>query len=419
MRKPVALVATVMILLLPSALFSAEDTLPDRIQKAIDKGVAYLKSHQKGDGSWGGLQADKCGYTGKAIDREYNQAGICGLVLYALLKSGVDPRDPVVQKGFAFFEEGARRGVFDPLLLSSYEISMVILAFEALHNPYKKERVRAAVEGAKSGKPPKTARTNPVVLPPKDLKKMQDLVDALVDRRSPDAWRYNYDPHAPDPDLPFHQDLSSTQLAVIALRSASHCHGVRFDRSLLFSVVDFSLANQEADGPACVEDGANDATGVPVKARGFAYNVESASREEKIATGSMTTAGCTILLVAKTLLLEDRRFQKEYEAKVDRAIADGMAWLDRNWSVKENPRRRYYFFYYLYGVERVADLQDTFRIGNHLWYNEGAEALLADQDSCGAWLREDSGKPNDILNTSFALLFLDRATAPVVLTREK
>jgi squalene-hopene/tetraprenyl-beta-curcumene cyclase len=55
----------------------------------VDRAVAYLRSTQAADGSWGGKQ----------------NPGITGIVLTGLLKSGkVGPNDPMVQRGLAYVE---------------------------------------------------------------------------------------------------------------------------------------------------------------------------------------------------------------------------------------------------------------------------------------------------------------------------
>jgi hypothetical protein len=392
-----------------------------RIEKAIEKGVAYLKGKQRKNGCFGAVPPGRAGYNldGKN-ERETHHAGICGLSLYALLKSGVDPKDPVIAKGFDFFDEGLRKGVYKPMWLSSYELSFMILALEAKYNPHKRESVRAAVEGAKAARRKVPVKRESVVLRPRDCKILQEWVDALVYRRSPHAWRYNIDPPNINRQLKFNQDMSSTQLAMLALLAASHCARIRLDKRIFYPVIDFCLKNQEADGPVHPFCGGPLPSDSPVRSRGFAYNVESPRREEKHASGSMTTAGCTSLLIAKALLQKYPKYMRIYEKKVDQAVSDGMAWLAKNWSMKENPKRPHYYFYlYLYGLERVGDLQNTLLIGTHLWYNEGAVVLVEEQDASGSWLRGDTCEPSDVINTCFALLFLDRATRPLVVTPRK
>jgi hypothetical protein len=110
---------------------------------------------------------------------------------------------------------------------------------------------------------------------------------------------------------------------------------------------------------------------------------------------------------------------RKMEAKLERGIADGLAWLAHHWSVEENPGRKYYHLMYLYGLERVGDLLNRHLIGKHDWYWEGAAWLVEQQRSNGRWERDDTHGPRDVLNTCFALLFLDRATRSVPVTAKE
>jgi hypothetical protein len=251
--------------------------------------------------------------------------------------------------------------------------------------------------------------------------RMQDWVDRLIKRRSPHAWRYKLYPDKPG-EYAFNQDMSSTQLALLALRAASHCHGIKFDRKILLDVIEFCFAHQDPEGPKYEIPldpmGAKKRPGGSIQVisgmvRGFSYNRKSSVRKENHSTGSMTTAGCANLIICKELLARDPTYRRKYETKVNQSIRDSMMWIDKHWSMSGNPRSMSYFYYYLYGLERVGDLMGTLKIGNHYWYNEGAEVLVEAQYDDGAWERKDTHRPYDVINTCFALLFLDRATPPI------
>jgi len=63
------------------------------VDAAVKKGVEFLKSQQKPDGSWTGLRAKSypMGYT--------------ALALLALLKAGVSPEDECIKKGFDYLRK--------------------------------------------------------------------------------------------------------------------------------------------------------------------------------------------------------------------------------------------------------------------------------------------------------------------------
>jgi hypothetical protein len=105
----------------------------------------------------------------------------------------------------------------------------------------------------------------------------------------------------------------------------------------------------------------------------------------------------------------------------DPKVQAGIRWLADNFSVAEHPglsARHHY--YYLYALERAGAFLETEKIGDHEWYREGAAWLLSNQKE-GSWIQQEPGSvprlPDSqellrLKDTSFALLFLRRATAP-------
>ena len=115
------------------------------------------------------------------------------------------------------------------------------------------------------------------------------------------------------------------------------------------------------------------------------------------------------LAIIHSELLRSRRYQNKIRT-VSQAIHDGFAWLDANWAVERNPGgNQAWHYYYLYGLERAGVLAGRRWIGEHDWYREGADFLLARQAGIGSW-------NGSILDTAFALLFLKRSTTPVATT---
>jgi hypothetical protein len=66
--------------------------------------------------------------------------------------------------------------------------------------------------------------------------------------------------------------------------------------------------------------------------------------------------------------------------------------------------------YYLDAVERLGILTGTEKIGNREWYPEGSKMLLETQRPDGSWKLGE----NLYYDTCFAILFLRRATAPLI-----
>jgi hypothetical protein len=113
------------------------------------------------------------------------------------------------------------------------------------------------------------------------------------------------------------------------------------------------------------------------------------------------------------------------EWKKEKVVIDGLAWLDKNWSVTENigpcetakGSTNGWLYYYLYAVERTGMLYDTALIGNHDWYLDGARVLLAAQAANGSW--DGSHFKHPTWDTCFAILFLKRATKRLVASTGK
>lgn len=143
-----------------------------------------------------------------------------------------------------------------------------------------------------------------------------------------------------------------------------------------------------------------DSRRAPSEGQGWGYG----GRDQERAYGSMTAGAVGSLAVCDYLLREDWR--------KDRALQKGLLWLARHFSATENPEKdnpTQWLYYYLYALERAGVLAGVDKIGIHDWYARGARALLETQQQDGCW---QGGQP--VQDTCFAVLFLRRATRPLV-----
>ena len=101
---------------------------------------------------------------------------------------------------------------------------------------------------------------------------------------------------------------------------------------------------------------------------------------------------------------------KDLRKGYERAVNDGFAWMTTHFAVDKNPENSNWQFYYLYSLERACVLSVRANVGEHDWYREGAEHLLAHQRGAG-WQSPSGDGPENA--TCFAILFLTRATIPV------
>jgi len=126
---------------------------------------------------------------------------------------------------------------------------------------------------------------------------------------------------------------------------------------------------------------------------------------------SMTAGAVSALCIYDYILGKDW--------KKDRAVIEGLNWLDTNYSMTQNvgpceiaPVPDGWLYYYLYALERTGLLYDTTFIGKHDWYLDGYKTLLGAQKGNGSWDASHFIKPT--WDTCFAILFLKRSTRPLV-----
>lgn len=105
------------------------------------------------------------------------------------------------------------------------------------------------------------------------------------------------------------------------------------------------------------------------------------------------------------------------------SVNKGVAWLADKFTVKKNPNnpgKDHWTYYYLYALERTGILADTDKIGPHDWYLVGANHLLDTQQGDGSWKPvKKRYDPQEVWDTCFAILFLARATRPMVASTDR
>lgn len=234
----------------------------------------------------------------------------------------------------------------------TYSVAVLVLALDALHDPSVNPWIRKAAGW-------------------------------LEKNINPEAGIWGY-PHN-------HPDLSNTQYGVLALWVAER-HGFKARVRTWVDLLHAMLAMQNEDG-------------------GFRYRLAPVAQS----TGTMTTAGIAVLTLAVGRLETEGKYGS-LQRRGARALERAWGYLDRVFTATGNPggtnglvihqfpgsRHACHHFYYLYGIERVAALSNRSRIGGRNWYREGALCLLKHEEAGGGW--------GDLVNTSFALLFLRRAT---------
>ena len=144
------------------------------------------------------------------------------------------------------------------------------------------------------------------------------------------------------------------------------------------------------------------------------------------ATGSMTCAGVASLIITGLKRVQGREFIR-FDPKLGRnriehcgeeginlSLQGGIDWLASNFDVRQNPGSGQWHLYYLYGLERAGRLAGQRFFGNHDWYRDGASILVQKQEGLEGYWDGQNGRD---VNTSFALLFLSKGRAPVLINK--
>ncbi len=211
-------------------------------------------------------------------------------------------------------------------------------------------------------------------------------------------------------------DNSNCQYAALGMRACFDA-GIVFPKEIVERCRTYWIATQhpgekgEAKGRPSVASG----SGIPVgDPRGWCYSDGQGAEcgHGGNAYSSMTAGAIGAICIYDYILGKDWKKEKP--------VLDGLAWLDKNWSMKENigppetsrGAANGWLYYYLYAVERTGMLYDTALIGNHDWYLDGARELLGAQKPDGSW--DASHFKHPTWDTCFAILFLKRATKRLV-----
>ena len=431
----------------------------EKIENAVQKAIRFLRSQQRSDGSWDYVDGP---FTLKLPGvMEHMTQGCTALCLLAMLKGGIKPDDPAIKKGFSYCRSQSLEHV--------YSVACMVLALEALYTePEPSDEKRAATELEKT-------RTLIAKDPDREFRRkaskrdkalMTELIRWLLMNQRANVWRY-----------PQHgEDASNTQYVALAFSAARRmripippdsCKRMaawllRFQQNKGPEVPGFpvpaadhsikdlkkieeELRKQIGDIKKNLEedkdkkrademtttsvDEAREKLFAPEKhkmyARGWCYMPEDPLNQpwRKLVTGAMTTSGVIALTVAKAFLEGKSVYSSSMRKAVDKGIRDGCAWLARYFRTSGNPcfdpsdsqvGRTKHHYYYLYGLERAGMITLTPKFGEHDWYKEGAAYLVSQQQANGSWDGGKAGTSGPVPDTCFAILFLKKATKPIV-----
>ncbi|HVE43004.1 MAG TPA: hypothetical protein VNM14_24205 [Planctomycetota bacterium] len=201
---------------------------------------------------------------------------------------------------------------------------------------------------------------------------------------------------------PDNGDNSNSQYAALGLR-ACYDAGVTLPEGVILLAVKWWRDSQFKDPKKDEKKAVASAPGISGKVEGWNYKDEN-TQPDKPPYHAMTAGGVGALVIYDYML--DRKW------KDDSYVKAGVNWLTVHYQIQA------WNTYYLYGLERAAILFGTEKIGDHFWYAEGANALIAAQHEDGSW-GKDTEWFNTTWDTCFSVLFLRRATRALVASEDK
>jgi hypothetical protein len=381
----------------------------ERINKAIDRGVEYLRNCAQGNNA----------------DPRLNRLGGWALLGLTLLSCKLAPDDPDVRAVIDRVRNGA------PQQQQTYDLALAILCLDRLGDPKDEDLIRMLTARLMIGQLPSGGWTYPCngvrQVDEEQFLKLLETVSPPAANASlgsaptlPPAMSMPGRPAMPRPGLrgapidpntlPIMQfqpgnslkgqrggDNSNTQFAIMAVWVARK-HGLPVDRTLAMIEARFR-SSQNADGS-------------------WGYTENSSERPD-----SMTCAGLLGLGVGQGIV---RAPDARGDAPKDAQIEKGLKFLSRSIGKdggggRGGPRmgtgrilgvQSLGDLYYLWSLERVAVAYDLQTIGGKAWYPWGANVLVEHQQPDGNWVDNFPGT----IDTCFALLFLKRANVARDLT---
>ncbi|MBI5366123.1 MAG: hypothetical protein HZA54_03725 [Planctomycetes bacterium] len=357
------------------------------VDAAVEKGAAWLKR--------------KARFSETAASSE--------LVLFTLIHAGVFLNDPVVEQGIDFVTNLKLDQI--KFHQRTYRVALAAMALEAANRTRWQDRIVEyayflAANQCKNGQwsygeiPPLPAFSGGPGGGGKQAPSGGGVPGAGGRRGEKTEVQKQIPINIPKRIGPDKGDNSNTQFALLGLRACADA-GCKLPESTWADARRVMEGAQKSDG-------------------GWGYTADSGAGKGPggNAAGSYGSMSCSGLcdLVITLWNLGDRGF------KGNGRVQKAAQWIDKNFTITENPGAEpgalpgnapgggTWHYYYLYSLERAGMLLGVDQFGAHDWYAEGATWLLERQQADGSW----DGGGNEVSDTCFAILFLRRATKPIV-----
>jgi squalene-hopene/tetraprenyl-beta-curcumene cyclase len=367
--------------LLAPALFAAEDPIPrdprklslrNEIQLAIDKGLRFLKTQQKEDGSWS--------------DADPNHPALTALPLVAFQRepSGkyMKEQPEFMRKGYAFIRTKAQPdGGIYTRGLSNYNTSTALMALLNSGDPKDEPLLKAA----------------------KDFivgQQAKGMTDPSLD------GGISYGPTGTSRQ---HPDLDNHLVGIEALRAyqAARKNVEGEGKQLNWqAAIDFISRSQNLTATNKEKWASDD----PANKGGFVYFPgDSKAGEMKLPDGRLALRSYGSMSYAGLLSFIYADVKKD-----DQRVVAALDWLKKNYTLKENPgMERAGLFYYYHLMTKALAAADVKTLetpkGKVDWASELALKLINTQAGDGSWVNDTARwmEKDPVLVTTYCVLSLE------------
>ena len=293
------------------------------------------------------------------------RTGTTSLVTLALLTAGEKADSPTVSKALALLRN------FSPEQLNStYAIALQTMVFAAAEPERDLNRILANVDWLERAQ---IKTGDPVYWP--------------------GSWTYSSSKRTQP------GDNSNTQYALLGLNAATEV-GVPVKPEVWALARTYWERSQKHDGS-------------------WAYTPDSGA-----STASMTCAGISSLVITGLKRFQGQEFlqgeaiQNCGKGGISPSLQRGIDWMASHFQVGQNfGNGQQWKLYYLYGLERAGRLGGLRFFGQHDWYRMGAEELVHEQNKLSGFWQGALVESDKVVATSFALLFLAKGRAPVLVNK--
>ncbi len=338
----------------------------------IAKGLGYLQSHQRPDGSWHSPK---------------EPPGISAIVLKAFVQDPVhSAKDPFIAKGFEKLGSFQNPDGSVSEMLVTYNTAITVSAYAAAKDPQFKEGIDKAIAFLRGVQ-------------------WTDKIQG-VDPKNPGYGGFGYGQKS-------RPDLSNVQTALDALHDA----GIKSDdpayQAALKFVTRCQNRSESNDQSWAMDDGGFVYTAADGGKSSAGEETGPDGRRQLRSYGSMTYAGLKSMIYAGL-------------SKDDPRVKAAWTWIGKNWTLDENPGMRgpgnprsgdSGLFYYYHTLARALRAYGEPIIVSpngqkHDWRLELITRLKAEQNADGSWTGTQKYMENrPVLSTTFGVLALQEAQA--------